>query len=219
MRSVCARKASRITPSPFGGGVVAAHGRTTPRLAQRGATPGTDAATAMMTTACSTSTICFGTIAFTASPPCEIVAKSSAASTTPSGMVAPDERDGDAEESGAAAKAFLVVVLVAEHEVESADARRARRRSPSRATTRSSPSRRRTPPPRGCRPAARSSKPRARAEEIPPRDQRGEQSPGTITTFAAEPWNAATKSESRGSAPAWISGVCSVSGDLEVRRP
>jgi hypothetical protein len=48
-------------------------------------TSGTDAATAMMTTACRTSTICFGTTAFTARPPWDIVAKTNAASTTPTG--------------------------------------------------------------------------------------------------------------------------------------
>ena len=73
MRSVCTRKANND------------HGRRLRSQRDRRRTSGTDAATAMMTTACSTSTICFGTTAFTASPPCESVANKSAASTTPSG--------------------------------------------------------------------------------------------------------------------------------------
>ena len=73
MRSVCARKTKKIIGSS----------------ASMRRTSGTDAATAMITTACSTSTICFGTTAFTASPPCDIVAKTSAASTTPIGWLRP----------------------------------------------------------------------------------------------------------------------------------
>ena len=53
----------------------------------------------MITTACSTSTICFGTSAFTASPPCESVAKSERREHDAERMVAADERDGDAEEA------------------------------------------------------------------------------------------------------------------------
>ena len=37
-------------------------------------------------------------------------------------IVAADERDGDAEESGAAREAILVVVLIAEDEVDATDA-------------------------------------------------------------------------------------------------
>ena len=57
--------------------------RRAPRRSRR--TSGTEVATAIMTTACSTSTICLGTSAFTAKPPCDSVAKSSAAMTMPTG--------------------------------------------------------------------------------------------------------------------------------------
>src|SRR5690348_2828962 len=44
-------------------------------------------------------------------------------------IVAPDQRDGDPEEAGARGESFLVVVLVAEHEVDPAESReRARER-------------------------------------------------------------------------------------------
>jgi hypothetical protein len=43
----------------------------------------------MITTAVSTSTICFGTSALTASAPCDSVAKSNAAITTPTGWFRP----------------------------------------------------------------------------------------------------------------------------------
>src|ERR1700674_1726750 len=52
-------------------------------------TSGTDVATAMMTTPCSTSIICFGTNAWMASPPCESVAKKKAATNTPNGWFLP----------------------------------------------------------------------------------------------------------------------------------
>src|SRR5690606_25221465 len=55
----------------------------------RRCTSGTLVATAMITTAVSTSTICLGTTAFTASPPCDSVAKRSAAITTPPGWSRP----------------------------------------------------------------------------------------------------------------------------------
>src|SRR5258708_2680245 len=52
-------------------------------------TSGTDVATARMTTACSTSIICLGTRAFTTRPPCDSVAKRSAATTMPTGWLRP----------------------------------------------------------------------------------------------------------------------------------
>src|SRR5690606_35836494 len=61
--------------------------RTAERSARR--TSGTLATMARITTACRMSTISFGTSAFTASPPCERVAKKSAASGTPSGWLRP----------------------------------------------------------------------------------------------------------------------------------
>ncbi len=60
--------------------------------------------------------------ALIASPPCESVAKKSAASTTPSGCSASDQGHGDAEESGAARKAVFIVALVSQHEVHAAQA-------------------------------------------------------------------------------------------------
>src|ERR1700716_3030589 len=52
-------------------------------------TSGTETATAMMTTPCSTSIICFGTKAWMASPPCDSVAKKKAATRTPKGWFLP----------------------------------------------------------------------------------------------------------------------------------
>src|SRR6185437_13934747 len=52
-------------------------------------TSGTDAATAMMTAPCRTSTIVFGTSALIARPPCDRVAKKTDASTMPTGVFRP----------------------------------------------------------------------------------------------------------------------------------
>src|SRR6185437_1670213 len=78
-----------VTSLAAAGGVTAASLRRRSAVRSTRRTSGTDAATAMITTACSTSTICLGTTAFTASPPCEIVAKASAASSTPNGLLRP----------------------------------------------------------------------------------------------------------------------------------
>src|SRR4029078_11987799 len=60
--------------------------RSPPRRIRSSRRPsGTDAATVRIPTACSTSTICFGTSAFTASPPCDKVANSNAANPIPTG--------------------------------------------------------------------------------------------------------------------------------------
>ena len=157
MRSVCARKSSGIM-RPL---------RRAPRSRRR--TSGTDVATARITTAWSTSTICLGTSAFTASPPCDSVAKSSAASTMPTGWLRPTSATAMPRKPAPRGESFLVVVLVAEHVVEPAECRRWRPRRRARAT-----SRRPTLTPaysaaRGWSPTARSSKPRRVRNRYQPR--------------------------------------------------
>src|SRR5262249_2123817 len=72
-------------PSPATRAPTAFAGRARTALRSRRRTSGAVAAIARITTAWSLSTSCFGTAAWMASPPCDRVAKSSEARSTPSG--------------------------------------------------------------------------------------------------------------------------------------